>query len=137
VVGGYFTRPQGIVARACTLIAVAVHAWAAIGSVFRVLDSPSFGLITMAVAGLGAWAYAANLQASIGSSLRTIAMLVQILVLLQSLSGLLIASFIAESGRRGWQSFGSNPGLAALGIGVVAVTIVAAIDGVRAYREEA
>jgi len=122
---GYFTRDQGAVARACSVIAAVLVGAEALTALV------GFDIFRLLLSGLGAWAFAANLQAAIQ---RVLAIVMQILILLGMLGLVFLALMIADGGRSGWQVM---PAWLWLGI-AAAFTIfgVAAFDGIRAYREQ-
>ena len=125
---GYFTRDQGAVARACSVIAAVLVGVEALTALV------GFDIFRLLVSGLGAWAFAANLQAALSRRQRVLAIVMQILVLLGMLGLVFLALMIADGGRRGWQAM---PAWLWLGI-AAAFTLfgVAAFDGIRAYREQ-
>lgn len=126
--GGYFTRKQGAVARACSTIAAVLVGAEAITALF------GFDIGRLALSGLGAWAFAANLRAPLSRNQRLLAIAMQVLTLLTMLGLVFLALMIAESGRRVWEAL---PAWLWLAI-AVAFTIfgIALTDGIRAYREE-
>ena len=130
MIGGYFTREHGPIARACSTTVAVVIAFETLTAVL------SFDVIRTALSAAAAWGFAANLQASIGRKQRILAMAAQIMSLLAALALLVLLMMLADGGRRGWEELVSSwLGIViAIGLTILAVAIV---DGIEAYREEA
>lgn len=127
--GGYLTRDHGVMARACsTIVAVVLVA-------NTLLALLGFSPARILVSAAGAWAFGANLQASIGRTQRMLALAAQAITLLTVIGLLLVAMLIAESGHRGWEVIPSWLWL------IIATTLtipgIAIADGIRAFSEEA
>ena len=126
---GYFTRQQGAVARACSVLVAVLLAGGALTSLI------GFNVGRLLVSAAGAWAFAANTQASIGRTRRMLAILVQVANLLQFVGLVVLLLLLADSGQRGWRDI---PWWAsALILSAFTVLGIGAADGVRAYSEEA
>lgn len=123
------TREQAGWARACSIIAALILAF----DVFNLLTQ--FRISSAAIAAIGAWGFASNLQFPIGRPRRMLAILAQAIGLLSKLGTLaFLTLFIAAGGKSAWQEV-PLWGWLALGV-LLTVGSVAMVDGIRAFRAE-
>ena len=94
-----------------------------------------FNVTRLIVSAAGAWAFAANLQASIGRTRRVLALLVQVANVLQFVGLVALLMLLADGGQRGWQDIPWWVWL--LLVSAFTVLGIGTADGVRAYSEEA
>ena len=127
MIGGYFTRNQGAVARACSAIVAVVFAVSAVSALV------GFNIVRVLVPAFGAWAFACNLQASIGRPRRILAIVVQIVTLVIMLVLIFILLMFTEGS--GWQDVPAWVWL--IMVLLILIPGIAIVDGIRAYREEA
>ena len=125
---GYFTRDQGVMAKACSVLVAVLLAGNAVIALL------GFGIVRIILSAGGAWAFGANTQASIGRTPRMVALAIQVINLLQLLGATALVMLLAESGHRGWEMM--PWWLWLLLIGGFTIVGVATADGIRAYSEE-
>jgi len=110
------------------VIVAVLHALGAVSSLV------GFHLVRLLLSAAGAWAFSANLRASIGRTQRMLAIVVQVVNLLAVLGLIVVAMLVAANEGRGWEDVPAWLWL------VIAITLtipaVAIVDGIRAYLDE-